>query len=452
MVTSFRFPEDFVWGAATSAYQIEGAYLEDGRGESIWDHFCHAPGNVVNNDTGDVACDHYHRLQEDIGLMASLNLQAYRFSVSWPRVLPKGRGQVNQMGLDFYSHLVDGLLEVGIEPFLTLYHWDLPQILQENGGWANRDTVDYFEEYTSVVFRALGDRVRYWITHNEPWVAAFGGHQLGKLAPGIKDLETAIQVAHHLLLSHGRVVKVLKDLGGERTLVGISLNLSPAHPATEKPEDQEAAVRIDGYINRWYLDPLFKGAYPEDMLDLYVDKVPQIEPGDMECISTRIDFLGVNYYSRVVMEAAPGEGFLGARGVVDESSEYTESGWEVYPQGLYEVLTRLREEYQTSAIYITENGAAFPDEVDENGQINDHQRQQFLKDHFLHAHRAIEGGVPLRGYFVWSVMDVFEWDSGYSHRYGLIYVNRETLERKVKRSGLWYRQFIQQQMSISEVL
>jgi beta-glucosidase len=452
LVINLRFPEDFVWGAAASAYQIEGAYNEDGRGESIWDHFCHAPGNVVGNDSGDVACDHYHRLQEDIALMTSLNLQAYRFSVSWPRVLPKGRGQVNQMGLDFYSHLVDGLLEAGIEPFLTLYHWDLPQILQENGGWAHRDTVDCFEEYASVVFRALGDRVRYWITHNEPWVVAFGGHQLGKLAPGIMDLETAIQVAHHLLLSHGRAVDVLKSLGDARMTAGISLNLSPAHAATKKPEDQEAAARTDGYINRWFLDPLFKGAYPEDMLNLYADKAPRIETGDMKCISTRIDFLGVNYYSRVVMEAARDDDFIGTRGVVVESSSHTESDWEVYPQGLYEILIRLWDEYRPSAIYITENGAAFLDDIDENGKINDHQRKQFLQDHFIQAHRAVVEGVPLRGYFVWSLMDVFEWDSGYSKRFGLIGVNRQTLERTIKQSGLWFQQFIRQQLAISEVL
>ena len=451
-VTELRFLDDFVWGAATSAYQIEGANQEDGRGESIWDYFCHTPGNVVGNDTGDVACDHYHRFREDIGLMASLNLQAYRFSVSWPRVLPKGRGQVNQMGLDFYHHLVDGLLEAGIEPVLTLYHWDLPQILQEDGGWADRDTVDCFEEYASVVVKALGDRVRYWITHNEPWVVAFGGHRLGKLAPGIKDLETAVQVAHHLLLSHGKAVDVLKNLGDERMTVGISLNLSPAHPATKKPEDQEAAARMDGYINRWFLDPLFKGAYPEDILKLYANKAPRIETGDMERISTRIDFLGVNYYSRFVVEAAKDDDFIGTRGVVVESSSYTESDWEVYPQGLYEILIRLRDEYRPSAIYITENGAAFLDDVDANGQINDHQRKQFLQDHFIQAHRAVVEGVPLRGYFVWSLMDVFEWDSGYSKGFGLIGVDRHTLERTIKQSGLWFKQFIRQQMAMSEAL
>lgn len=449
-VNNVRFPEDFLWGAATSAYQIEGAYQEDGRGESIWDHFCHTPGNVVDNDTGDVACDHYHRFQEDIGLMVSLNLQAYRFSVSWPRVLPKGRDQVNQIGLDFYDRLVDGLLEVGIEPVLTLYHWDLPQVLQESGGWAHRDTVDCFAEYTFVVFRALGDRVRYWITQNEPWVVAFGGHQLGKLAPGIRDLETAIQVAHHLLLSHGMAVDILKNHGDESMMVGISLNLSPAHPATKKPEDQEAAELMDGCINRWFLDSLFKGAYPEDMLKLYADKAPRIETGDMERISTRIDFLGINYYSRVVMEAAKDDDFMGTREVVVESSSYTESDWEVYPQGLYEILIRLWEEYRPSAIYITENGAAFLDEVDVNGRINDHQRKRFLQDHFIQAYRAVVEGVPLCGYFVWSLMDAFEWDSGYAKRFGLIGVDRQTQERTIKQSGLWFKQFIKQQMAKSE--
>jgi len=400
---------------------------------------------VTNNDTGDVACDHYHRFREDIELMSTLGLQAYRFSIAWPRILPEGKGQVNQAGLDFYRRLVDGLLEVGIEPFATLYHWDLPQALQDEGGWVSRETVDCFEEYASVVSQVLGDRVRYWITHNEPWVIAFGGHQLGVLAPGIRDEAIAIQVSHHLLLSHGRVVQALRDLGGDKFMVGLDLNLSPVHPATERPEDQEAASRFDGHLNRWFLDPIFKGTYPQDMLAWYGDKAPTVEPGDMECISTEIDFLGVNYYSRIVIKADPTEGFLKARGVAPEGADYTDTGWEIYPQGIYEVLKRLHDEYNVPAIYITENGAAFRDEVDETGQINDLQRLRFLQDHFLQARKAIQEGVNLRGYFVWSLMDLFEWDSGYSKRFGLVYVDRKTLKRTIKRSGLWYKQFIQQQ-------
>jgi beta-glucosidase len=281
---------------------------------------------------------------------------------------------------------------------------------------------------------------------------AFGGHRLGKLAPGIKDLETAIQVAHHLLLSHGKAVDVLKNLGGERMMVGISLNLSPVHPATKKPEDQEAAKRMDGCINRWFLDPLFKGVYPEDLHHWYAEKAPRIETGDMECISAGIDFLGVNYYSRFVVEADEDDDFTGTRVVVAKSSNYTESDWEVYPQGLYEILEHIWHEYRPSAIYITENGAAFLDDVDENGKINDHQRKQFLQDHFIQAHRAVVEGVPLRGYFVWSLMDAFEWDRGYSIQFGLIDVDRQTLKRTIKQSGLWFKQFIRQQMAMSEAL
>jgi beta-glucosidase len=443
-----KFPKDFLWGAASSAYQIEGAHDEGGKGESIWDRFPHTPGKVANGDTGEVACDHYHRFGEDIDLMTGLNLQAYRFSVSWPRILPEGRGRINPKGLDFYSRLVDGLLSAGIEPFLTLYCWDLPQALQEEGGWVNRETVDCFAEYASDIFDALGDRVRFWITHNEPWVVAFGGHFLGILAPGIRDLALALQVAHHLLLAHGMAVRILREIGGENLRLGIDLNLCPVHPASQSPADRAAAIRIDGYMNRWFLDPLFKGAYPQDLMALFGRNAPKIMPGDMKYISSPVNFLGLNYYTRVVMQAANEEAFLGARGVVAEGSEYTDNGWEIYPQGLYEILVRLKKEYAPAAIYVTENGASFADKVDETGAIDDQRRLQFLEDHFAQALRAIEESVPLRGYFVWSLMDVFEWDSGYSKRFGLVRVDRLTLERTVKRSGHWYAQFIQRQKNL----
>jgi beta-glucosidase len=452
LIKRLHFPEDFVWGSAASAYQIEGAHNEDGKGDSIWDRFCRTPGNVANNDTGDVACDHYHRYREDVELMATLGLQAYRFSISWTRVLPKGKGGVNQAGLDFYRRLVDLLLDAGIIPMVTLYAWDLPQTLQDEGGWANRDTAKYFQDYASIVYQALEDRVHLWSTINEPWVIAFGGHYYGLLAPGMKDAETALQVSHHLLLAHGQAVQTLREMGDERCKIGIILNLTPIHRASEGAKDREAADRLDGYMNRWFLDPIFVGNYPADMLTWYGDKVPAIEPEDMKTISNEIDYLGVNYYTRLMVEAFPGETLIGSRSIPVEGAEYTETSWEVYPQGLYEILIRLRDEYQPPAIYITENGANFSDEVDEAGQINDLKRIAFLQDHLLQAHRAIEEGVPLFGYFVWSVMDLFEWDSGYSHRYGLIHVNRATLERKVKRSGLWYKQFIQQRKLISEVL
>ncbi|NIM94795.1 MAG: beta-glucosidase [Anaerolineales bacterium] len=446
------FPEDFIWGSAASAYQIEGAWNEDGKGESIWDRFCHTPGNVANNDTGDVACDHYHRYEEDIDLMTFLGIQAYRFSVSWSRVLPQGKGKVNQAGLDFYHRLVDRLLSAGIMPLATLYVWDLPQVLQEGGGWANRDTLEYFQEYAVIIYNALSDRVHLWATHNEPWVISFGGHYYGLIAPGIKDTKTAFQVAHHLLLSHGKAVKNLRAMGDDRNKIGIFLNLTPIQSVSDDAEDYETAKRVDGHMNRWFLDPIFMGTYPNDMLNWFGDYVPMIESGDMDIISTGIDYLGVNYYTRLVVEAFPEDTFLGARPIPVDGSETTESNWEVYPQGLYELLKRLEDEYHPPAIFITENGANYQDVVDEKGQINDQKRIEFLNDHFLQAYQAIKDGVSLQGYFVWSLMDVFEWDYGYSHHYGLIHVDRETLTRTVKRSGLWYRQFIQQQRSEREAL
>jgi beta-glucosidase len=444
-----RFPNGFVWGVAASAYQIEGAFNEDGRGESIWDRFCRMPGRVDNSDTGDVACDHYHRFFEDVGLMASLGIRGYRFSIAWPRILPEGRGRVNGDGMDFYHRLVDRLLEAGIEPYITLYHWDLPQALQDRGGWASRDTVDRFQEYVSVVSQALGDRASHWITHNEPWVVAFGGHYLGVHAPGIKDSRVALQVAHHLLLAHGKAVQVLRHLGSHM-MVGIDLNLSPVHPATTCLKDQEAAARYDGCLNRWFLDAIFKRAYPQDLLAWYADKAPRIEPGDMELIGVRVDFLGVNYYSRIVIRADVEDTLLGVKAVVPAGSEVTETGWEVYPQGIVEVLCRVHDEYQHPAIYVTENGAAFRDEMKNDGEIDDRQRLQFLSEHISHIHRAIQQGIDLRGYFVWSLMDVFEWDSGYSKPFGIVHVDRNTLKRTVKKSGLWYRQFIEQQARVRE--
>jgi beta-glucosidase len=303
-----RFPKGFLWGAATSAYQIEGAWNEDGRGESIWDRFSKTSGKVLNGDTGDIACDHYHRYKDDIKLMKELGLKAYRFSISWPRIFPQGRGEVNQLGLDFYDRLVDELLNAEIEPFVTLYHWDLPQALQDEGGWANRDIINYFKDYAAEVSKRLCDRVTYWITHNEPWVAAFLGYGLGVHAPGLKDFTTALKVAHHLLLSHGEAVQVLREKGDAKTQIGIALNLSPVYPATETDADKEAAKRFDSNLNRWFLDPILKGTYPEDMLSWYGEAAPSIRPGDMARISIKIDFIGVNYYTRSVIKADPNQG------------------------------------------------------------------------------------------------------------------------------------------------
>ena len=438
-----QFPNNFLWGTATASYQIEGACDEDGKGQSIWDLFSHTPRRIYGDDTGDIACDHYHRYKEDVENMKKLGLKAYRFSISWARVIPEGTGKVNKAGLDFYDRLVDELLKADIEPFVTLYHWDLPQALQQEGGWKNRDLVGYFADYTSLIAHHLKDRVHHWITHNEPWVVSFLGHAYGVHAPGIMDFGTALQVSHHLLLSHSRGAEVLKDLGDENTRVGITLNLSPVHPASRKEEDIKAAKRGDGYVNRWFLDPLFKGAYPPDMWEYYQDKVPQILPGDMSIIATRIGFLGVNYYTRWIVKHNLQEKILKFSFSKPKEAEYTEMGWEVYPLGIYEILKRVQNDYSPPIIYITENGAAFPDRLDEEGKVRDDQRTSYLKEHLSFAHKAIEEGVRLKGYFVWSLMDNFEWTYGYSKRFGLIYMDYPTQKRIFKESTHWYKAVIE---------
>jgi len=443
MGSLLRFPEGFVWGVATASYQIEGGYEADGKGESIWDRFCRTPGKVLNGDTGDVACDHYHRYREDIALMQEIGLKGYRFSVAWPRIFPQGRGPLNRAGLDFYDRLVDGLLDAGIQPFVTLYHWDLPQALQDHGGWANRDTVYAFRDYTAAVAQRLGDRVVHWITHNEPWVVAFLGHESGIHAPGITDLSTAVQVSHHLLLSHGEATRVLREHGSERTQVGIVCNISPVQPASEGEEDRAAARRFDGHLNRWFLDPVFVGTYPEDMMAWYGDRAPEVQEGDMEIISEKMDFLGVNYYSRSVMAADPEGGFLQVRGVKPKGSEYTEMDWEIYPEGLYGTLKRVHRDYEVPFLYVTENGAAFADELGPDGRVCDPRRVAYLHDHFVQAHRAIREGIPLAGYFIWSLMDNFEWSFGYSRRFGITYVDYPTQQRILKRSGRWVGEVIE---------
>jgi beta-glucosidase len=445
-MTKIQFPPSFVWGTATSSYQVEGAVHEDGRGESIWDRFSHTPGKVEDGSTGDVACDHYHLWRNDIALMKDLGLHAYRFSVAWPRILPTGRGHVNQAGIDFYSRLVDGLLEADIAPFVTLYHWDLPQVLQDAGGWPARSTAEAFVEYADVISRALGDRVKRWITHNEPWCASMLSYQVGEHAPGWNDWSAALAAAHHLLLSHGWAVPVLRrnSPGAE---VGITMNFTPATPASSSAEDVAASRYFDGYFNRWFVEPVYKGAYPEDMIAAYTSegKIPAegaqfIHSGDLSAISTPIDFLGVNYYSRAVIsrwgDGTP-ETLLGLTGV-----ERTEMGWEVYPEGLYELLTRLHKDYVPGKMYVTENGASYSDGPDDAGHVRDVRRQTYLHDHFAAAKRAIDEGVPLAGYFVWSLMDNFEWAKGYTQRFGIVWVDYPTQKRLPKDSALWYRQVI----------
>ncbi|MBC8062430.1 MAG: beta-glucosidase [Clostridiaceae bacterium] len=437
-----KFHENFVWGSATAAYQIEGAANEEGRGASIWDRFSHIEENIVNGDTGDVACDHYHRYKDDIKLMKEMGLKGYRFSISWSRIFPTGRGMVNQKGIDFYNSLVDELIKNGIEPAVTLYHWDLPQALEDIGGWGNRDTVDYFVEYATYMFKLLGDRVKKWSTHNEPWVAAFAGNLAGRHAPGNTDLKLAVQVSHHLILSHAKAVEVYKKLNHKDGKIGIVLDLHPIVPATDSKEDYDTSILVDGYQNRWFLDAVLKGKYPEDILKFYKEKLvdPVIMPGDMEIIAgNSMDYLGVNYYFRKVVKRSPHNKIFQFEEVKPEGAEYTEMNWEVYPRGLYDLLIRIKEEYNNPHIYITENGAAFKDDKIVNGVVDDEDRLRFLSGHFDEAYKAIEAGVKLDGYYVWSLMDNFEWALGYSKRFGLIFIDFKTQERIWKKSAIWYK-------------
>ena len=433
------FPADFVWGAATASYQIEGAVDEDGRGESVWDRFCATPGKVRNGDTGAVACDFYHRYPQDIALMRELGLDAFRFSIAWPRILPEGRGRVNEAGLDFYDRLVDELLANGIEPFATLYHWDLPQALEDEGGWPARSTAEAFVAYTEAVAGRLGDRITNWITHNEPWVVSWVGYGWGDHAPGRKSVDDAVATSHHLLLSHAWAAEVLRrDAPGAR--VGITLNLAHVDPASDSPEDLAAAHRTDGLVNRWFLDPLFRGEYPADMREHLGAAAPPVLDGDLTTIAAPLDFVGVNNYSRLVVSANEDGGRPGSVRV--PGSQYTDMGWEIYPEGLTKVLVRLRDDYDPPAVYITENGSAFSDLREHDGGVEDPERRDYLEQHIAAVGRAVEKGVPVRGYFVWSLLDNFEWAHGYWKRFGIVYVDYPTLERVPKGSYHWYRDHI----------
>jgi beta-glucosidase len=437
-----KFPSNFVWGAATAAYQIEGAWDEDGKGENIWDRFSHTPGNVENGDTGDVACDHYHRWRDDIGLMNSIGIKAYRFSISWGRIFPEGRGGSNPAGIDFYSRLVDELLDQDIEPFITLHHWDLPQVLQDQGGWTARSTAEAFVEYANLVSRKLGDRVRNWMTFNEPFVSAWVGYMEGRHAPGHQDVDEMLAAAHHLLLAHGWTVPVIRTNVPD-SQVGIVLNLSGKVPASNSFADRASAWREDGILNRWYLDPLAGRGYPLDVIQHYGRALDFIQADDMESIAVPIDFLGVNYYTRGVVrsESIP-EAENEARTVFLNPNP-TEMGWEVFPEGLFEILGRIHFDYNFPKIYITENGAAYPDVIDEQGHIDDPLRIAYIRNHLNSVSKAIAAGVPVKGYFAWSLMDNFEWSYGFSKRFGLIYVDFETQKRILKSSAKWYRSVLQ---------
>jgi beta-glucosidase len=438
------FPPAMRLGAATASFQIEGAVDADGRGESIWDRFCATPGAVANGDTGEPACDHYHRWEADLDLMAELGLESYRFSIAWPRVQPLGRGPANAAGLDFYRRLAEGLLERGIEPIATLYHWDLPQALQDRGGWGERDTAYRFAEYAALVAAQLGDSVSQWITHNEPWVVAFLGHAYGTKAPGVRHWPTALRASHHLLLSHGLALRALRAQLGELAQVGIALNQFPIHPAGPGEADRDAARRMDGHLNRWFLDPLLRGSYPADMLALYeglYGPAESVRDGDLAVIRAPIDFLGVNYYNPQRIAAAPGDLPLQSQ-QVPAPPPTTAMGWEVDPDGLHDVLMRLRRDYGPLPVYITENGASFDDPPATNGHVADPDRTAYLQGHLAALARAVADGADVRRYCVWSLLDNFEWEEGYDKRFGIVHVDFQTQTRVPKSSALWYRDFI----------
>jgi beta-glucosidase len=440
MTNSFSFPDGFLWGAATSAYQVEGSPLADGAGPSIWHRFTRTPWLVPSGDNGDVACDHYRLYEEDVRLMRELGLGAYRFSVAWGRVLPEGTGRVNEKGLDFYRRLVDALLENGILPLVTLYHWDLPAALDDRGGWLNRDVADWFAEYARVMFRALDDRVRMWATLNEPWVVTDGGYLHGALAPGHRNLFEAPIASHHLLLAHAAGVEAYRAEGRHR--IGLVVNLEPKYPASDSEEDLAATRRADAYMNRQYLDPVFHGRYPDEMVEIFGEAWPNFPSEDLARIRQPIDFLGVNYYTRNVTKFDATALPVRASGVRQKRHAYTETAWEVYPEGLTDTLVWVKENYGDLPLYITENGAAFYDPPTAHGELSDPLRVEYFRAHLQAAREAIERGVDLRGYFAWSLLDNLEWSLGFSKRFGIVHVDFETLKRTPKTSARFYSEVI----------
>ncbi|WP_297919373.1 GH1 family beta-glucosidase [Metallibacterium sp.] len=435
------FPEDFLWGTATSAYQIEGSPLADGAGPSIWERFVHTPGLTIGGDTGDVACDHYRRWREDVRMMADLGMRAYRFSVAWARVMPQGRGSVNAKGLDFYSRLVDELLARGITPMTTLFHWDLPAALDDRGGWLNPDIAHWFADYAEVMFKALDGRVRHWATLNEPWVVTDGGYLHGALAPGHRSLYEAPIATHHLLRAHGAAVQRYRSVGKHH--IGLVVNLEPKYAASDSAADQAATRRAHAYMNGQYLDPALLGRYPEEMPEIFGAAWPEWPAADFDLIRQKLDFIGFNYYTRSITRDAPEAWPVRAGRVPQPQGTYTETSWEVFPQGLTDTLRWIRERYDNPPVYITENGAAFYDPpVAENGRVVDSLRVDYLRKHIGAVRTAIAAGSDIRGYFAWSLMDNFEWSLGFAKRFGLVHVNYATQQRTPKDSARYYSRVV----------
>lgn len=437
-----NFPKDFLFGTATSSYQIEGAANEDGRTPSIWDTFSKTEGKTYNGDTGDIACDHYHRYKEDIGILKEIGVKAYRFSIAWPRIFPD-RGKFNPKGMDFYKKLIEELLKNDIIPVATIYHWDLPQWAGDLGGWLNRDSIYWYSEYSKKLFKEIGDMIPMWITHNEPWCASILSYGIGEHAPGHKDYREALIAAHHILLSHGEAVKIFRDMNIKESQIGITLNLTPAYPASEREVDRLAAQYADGFSNRWFLDSIFKGDYPIDMIELYKKEIGEfdfIKSEDLGIISQPIDFLGINFYSRSIVKYKEDTLLKGIG--VEGTGAKTDMGWEISPESLYDLLKRLDKEYTKIPIYITENGAAFKDIITEDGKVHDQERIKYIKEHLKYANKFIKEGGNLKGYFLWSFLDNFEWAYGYSKRFGIVYVDYKTQKRILKDSAIWYKEVI----------
>jgi beta-glucosidase len=444
MSDSYKFPADFVWGTSTSAYQIEGSPTADGAGPSIWHRFSHTPGNTYMDQTGDIAADHYRRWKEDVALMSELGTNAYRFSIAWGRIFPNGTGAVNRRGIDFYSRLVDELLKRGIKPNVTLYHWDLPEALDNRGGWLNRDIAEWFCDYAVTIWDALGDRVEMWSTLNEPWVVTDGGYLSGLLAPGHSNLYEAPLATHNLLRAHGMAVQRFRSTrAAQNGKIGIVVNLEPKYPASRSSADLAATRRADAYMNRQFLDPVFLGRYPEEMTEIFGDAWPEWSDDDMQLIAEPIDFLGINYYTRKVERFHPDILPLKTKHVPQLNHIYTETHWEVFPEALTELLLTVTERYGKLPIYITENGAAFYDPPSPiNGRIEDPLRIEYYRQHLRAAHDAMRQGVDLRGYYAWSLLDNYEWSLGFSKRFGLIHVDYETQRRTIKASGRYYADVI----------
>ena len=436
----FRFPDTFLWGASTSAYQIEGSPLADGAGSNIWHRFSHTPGLVTNGDTGDIACDHYRRWRGDISLMKELGLGGYRFSIAWSRILPQGRGAVNTRGLDFYDRLVDGLLEQGIQPLVTLYHWDLPAALDDCGGWLNRDIGEWFADYARIVFRKLDGRVQKWVTLNEPWVVTDGGYLFGVLAPGHRNLYEAPLATHHLLRAHALGVQAYRAEGKHE--IGLVVNLEPKYPASDHPSDLAATARADAYMNRQYLDPPLLGTYPDELRDIFGEAWPDFSADDMRLLTQPIDFLGINYYTRSVTRDDPTAPPVRASRVRQSRHVHTELDWEVWPDALMDILLWVTKRYGRMPLYVTENGSAFYDPPSSEDLVDDPLRQWYLRNHLRAVHRAIQQGADMRGYFAWSLLDNFEWAHGYSKRFGLVHVDYATQKRTIKGSGRLYSEVI----------